>query len=328
MAIRVVKAGLLDTIQDTGRYGFQHWGINPGGAMDRTAMQLANMLVGNEQDEAVIEMHFPAAELLFEEPALIALAGADFNAIIDGEHIPPHQPVLVAKDAALSFTRHNSGARVYLAVRGGFIVNHWLGSCSTNLKVKAGGKDGKALQKNDQLLLKHNDAITTNQSVRLPWQADTKDLYTGNRFYFIPGNEYALLNDAAKTQLESASFILGRQYDRMGFRLQGAGLQYNIPKEQISTAVTKGTMQLLPDGQLIILMADHQTTGGYPRIGHVISAHIDSLSQLLPGAELFFEQTTMAKAEELLFQQQRNLHQLQNACNFRLAQWLKKQRLN
>jgi len=323
MAIRVLKSGLLDTIQDGGRYGFQHWGINPGGVMDGIAMQVANMLVGNHPEEAVIEMHFPAAELLFEAPSLITLAGADFCATINGEYLPPHQPVWVDKDAVLSFTKHISGARVYIAVFGGWVANNWLGSASTHLKASAGGNGGKALQKNDLLLLKTSQSMPAlTHSMRLPWQADIRELYTGSNFYFIPGAEYELLNDAAKKQLEDASFILGRQYDRMGYRLQGAGLLYSIPKEQISSAVTKGTMQLLPDGQLIILMADHQTTGGYPRIGHVISAHIPSLSQLLPGAEISFQQTDMATAEEWLFRQQRNLQQLQNACTFRLAEWM------
>lgn len=323
MAIRILKTGLLDTVQDAGRYGFQHWGVNPGGVMDSTAMQMANMLVGNEPHEPVIEMHFPAAEFLFEEAALIAIAGADFNAMVNGIYLPPHQPVWVAKGSVLSFNKHISGARIYLAFYGGFIADKWLGSYSTHLKVQAGGKDGKPLPKNGLLLLKNNLSLPDiSNSIRLPWQAAAKDFYSGNNFYFIPGAEYSLLNDAAKTQLENASFILGRQYDRMGYRLQGAGLQYRVPKEQISAAVTKGTMQLLPDGQLIILMADHQTTGGYPRIGHVISAHISSLSQLLPGAEISFEKTSMAKAEDLLFRQQRNLQQLQNACNFRLTEWL------
>jgi antagonist of KipI len=320
MPIRILKPGLLDTIQDAGRYGFQHWGINPGGAMDPIAMQVANMLVGNEPDEPVIEMHYPAAELLFEEPALIALAGADFGVGINGESFPSHQPVLVAKGSTLLFTKHVSGARVYLAVRGGWIADQWLGSYSTHLKAGAGGQKGKPLQRGEHLQLKQATAFSGNG--RLPWQADTKELYTGNPFYFIRGAEYDLLDAAARSQLQNASFILCRQSDRMGYRLQGAALDYSRSKELLSSAVTRGTMQLLPDGQLIILMADHQTTGGYPRIGHIISAHIASLSQILPGSELRFEETGIAEAESLLFKQQRNLQQLQNACNFRLAQWL------
>ncbi len=122
MPLRIHKAGLFDTIQDAGRYGYQHLGINPGGAMDIIAMKLANALVGNDPDEAVLEMHFPAAEIVFEETMLIALGGADLGAEINGEVLPILHPVIVQKNAVLKFKKNETGARLYLAVKGGFVT--------------------------------------------------------------------------------------------------------------------------------------------------------------------------------------------------------------
>ncbi len=319
MSIRILKAGLLDSIQDAGRYGYQHWGINPGGAMDSIAMSVANILIGNEASEPVIEMHFPPADILFEENAMIALAGADMRATVNGQAIPVHQPLLVAKDSVLRFSGLVSGTRVYMAVHGGWQADKWLDSCSTHLKVKAGGYHGRSLQKNDTLLFKKSISKPAQiPCTLLPWRANLSGLYNAGEFRFIEGNEYALLNARSRTSLTSASFTIAQQSDRMGFRLTGPVLTLDSQQELISTAVTKGTMQLLPDGQLIILMADHQTTGGYPRVGHIISADIPSLAQLPAGKKISFSKTDIASAEKAARLQQANLQQLQNACNFRL----------
>jgi antagonist of KipI len=327
MSLRITRQGLLDSFQDKGRYGYQHLGINPGGVMDTVAMRVANALVGNDRNEAVLEMHFPAAEIVFEEEALISLSGADLTPVIDGQEIPVLQPVLVQKGSVLKFAKHRSGARTYLAVRGGFVTKEWLQSSSTHLKVKAGGYKGRALQKNDPIQLRQNyqDAFTpTGKPVILPWKAKVTDLYTADHFPFIAGAEYELLDEISMQQMGATTFVIDQQSDRMGYRLQGKPLQLQTPKELISTAVTKGTMQLLPGGQLIILMADHQTTGGYPRIGHVASAAIPSLAQLRAGEKISLQQVDLPAAETMALEQERNLQQLQNACIFRLQQYLNK----
>lgn len=324
MAIRIHKPGLLDTIQDAGRYGYQHWGINPGGTMDSVAMRIANMLAGNDLAEPVIEMHFPASEIVFEENALVAIAGADFGAVLDDKPVAANQSFIVTKGSTLRFTQHKSGSRLYFSVYGGFLCDEWLGSHSTNLKVKAGGNSGAALQKQDIIRFKKPAAFNNvNACDIFHWQPNITNLYTTGALRFIAGAEYEHLCDKSKQQLQSASFIIGRKSDRMGYRLQGASLNCHLSKEMISSAVTKGTMQLLPDGQLIILMADHQTTGGYPRIGHLISADVPALSQAVPGQEINFIQTDIETAEQKLLEQESNLQQLQNACNFRLQEYLK-----
>ncbi|NCI45089.1 5-oxoprolinase subunit C family protein [Sediminibacterium soli] len=322
MGIRIIKQGLLDTVQDHGRYGHQHWGINPGGAMDAVAMRVANMLAGNEWNEPVIEMHFPAAELLFEEPALVAVAGADFNAAFNGMACDTNKLLLVRKNDRLHFTAHRKGSRAYLSVKGGIVADEWLNSCSTHLKVQAGGFAGRALHKNDTIRYKYAFKQAEKYTAQPAWRADVQHLYNGRAIRFIPGAEYHLLDEASKEYLHNEPFLLGRKSDRMGYRLEGVSLGYSNHQQIISTAVTRGTIQLLPDGQLMVLMADHQTTGGYPRIGHVIGADISSLSQTVPGSEIRFSKTDLATAEKLFIRQQTDLRLLQNACTLRLTDWL------
>jgi antagonist of KipI len=271
-------------------------------------------------------MHFPAAEILFEQTVLIALGGADFTARINDSEVSMHQPILVQESSVLTFGKNKTGARVYLAVEGGFKADQWLQSASTHRQVKAGGFEGRALQKNDRLLLKEDaqySFLTRDKAfATLPWKAKVSHLYSTGPFHFIPGEEYGCLSEASKQNLEAGLFTIDGQSDRMGYGLRGEPLAIESPKELISSAVTKGTVQLLPNGQLIILMADHQTTGGYPRIAHLISADIPSLAQMRAGEKFSLQKINMATAENALLEQERNLQQLQNACTFRLQDYL------
>jgi antagonist of KipI len=225
---------------------------------------------------------------------------------------------MVRKGSILRFSKQQTGARVYLSVEGGVVADKWLNSAGTHLKVKAGGYHGRALQKNDRILLKEKplyDFSDTNHAFEiLPWQAKITELY--------PGNEYEALDETSKQQLITEPFTIRRESDRMGYQMEGHLLQLISPKEMISTAVTRGTMQLLPNGQMIILMADHQTSGGYPRVGHIISADLSSLAQKRPGEKISLQQVSIADAERILLEQEMNLRQLQNACNFRLQEYL------
>lgn len=325
MSIRIQKQGLMDTLQDIGRYGYQHLGINPGGAMDTVAMRVGNALVGNDPGEAVLEMHFPAAGILFEETGLVALTGADFGAMINGQPVPMLQPLVVSKGAVLTFDRQVAGARLYFSMQGGFDIQEWMGSGSTNLKAKAGGFKGRSLQKNDHISCKKRSQyflLPGGQPWKaLPWKANVAELYQKNRFHFIPGAEFGWLTYNSQSRLTSCLFTIDRQSDRMACRLQGEPLISGIEKELISTAVTEGTIQLLPGGQLIILLADHQTTGGYPRIGHLSGASIPSLAQLQPGEKFSLHITDMTTAEAGLMDQEQKLQQIRHACHFRIQQY-------
>lgn len=323
MSLRIIKTGMLDTIQDAGRFGCQHLGINPSGAMDQFAMQVTNFLVGNDRGEAVIEMHFPASVFLFTQPTLIALGGAHFSASINGEPIPLYHPIIVCKNDLLHFNNPHKGARAYLAIAGGLAIEKWLDSFSTNLKAGAGGFKGRNLRKDDEIFFRHsfNKHNKENFTV-LNWQADTNwSKESNNDIYVLPGNEWNSLTSDAKENFTMSAFMITQQSDRMGYRLNNIPLPALTKEELVSSAVSFGTVQLLPDGKLIVLMADHQTTGGYPRIAHVITAHHSKLAQMKAGEKIQFHLTDQKTAEELLIKENKHLKQLEFACKIKLEEF-------
>jgi antagonist of KipI len=203
----------------------------------------------------------------------------------------------------------------------------WLNSCSTHLKAKIGGYQGRALQKDDDIPINDSDdfrsALKTKEFLVLPWQAD--DNWGDKKekeILVLPGHEWERLTEEGKESFLMTSFVITNQSDRMGFRLNNLSLPVMSSEEIVSSGVSFGTIQLLPDGKLIILMADHQTTGGYPRIAHVISAHHSRLAQVKAGDKIQFRATDQATAEELFSRQQQHLLQLQNACTFKLEEFL------
>jgi antagonist of KipI len=321
MSFSIIKPGLLDTIQDMGRHHYGSWGINPCGVMDPYAARVANMLVGNDVSEAVIEMHFPAAQVLFEQNALISITGADFCATLNDELLPLWRPIVVRKNTVLHFPKLNHGARCYLAVHGGICVPQWLGSYSTNLKAAVGGYNGRKLEKGDEISYKESSIyfpglLKEGRDYQLlSWKAATGSTYDfPNEIFFIRGQEWNALTDQSQHDLVENNFIIHPFSDRMGYQLKGVELKQQEKKEMISSGVDFGTMQLLPDGQLILLMADHQTTGGFPRIGHVISVHLPKLAQLRPSDAIHFKVTDIETAESLLLAQQQELTILRRSC--------------
>lgn len=322
MSLKVIKAGLLDTIQDMGRQGFRHLGINPTGAMDKYSLAVSNLLVGNQPGEAAIELHFPASVFLFTQPALVALSGADLSPTINGEAIPVNHPVIVRKNDVLQFHKSVTGARSYLALAGGLLIDKWLGSSSTHLKAKAGGYKGRQLMKEDELVMQQPFHYQQPEEfLVLPWRADTSWEDQSNEILVLPGHEWDRLTTEAIENFTKNAFVITQQSDRMGYRLDNNPLPVITKDEVVSSAVSFGTVQLLPDGKLIILMADHQTTGGYPRIAYVITAHQSRLAQRTAGDKIYFRLTDQSTAEDLLIRQQEHLKQLQNACTFRLEEY-------
>lgn len=326
-SITILKSGIADTIQDLGRFGQQQFGINPTGAMDIVAAKVANFLVGNPATEAVFELHFPASVFQFNEAALIALSGADFSAIINDEPIPINTPIIVAGGSVLKFTKLLSGARCYMAINGGLAIEKWLDSYSTHLKANAGGYFGRFLQKGDVINMHPTipfTALFKNHSTTiLQWQADVAELYKNvNTIEIISGNEYPFLTEASADLLTASCFVITAKSDRMGYQLHGIPLQLKQPFTLISTAVTRGTVQLLPSGELIVLMADHQTIGGYPRVAHVAQAAMPKLAQMQAHQRLTFKLITHTQALEMLRLHQQHLLHIQNACIFKLKEFL------
>lgn len=280
MSIRIIKPGICSAIQDLGRTGYRSLGIGPGGVMDFFAASVANFLVGNDEKAALIEMHFPGATIVFQSAARISITGADFEAHINDTSVPLYQPLYITNGDVLSFKKNNSGVRAYIAIGGGMMMDQWLGSYCTHIKVSAGGYKGRLLQKDDTINLNAAELTSRNKNISIAPSVIEKIYTQEHVIRCIAGPEYNLLNTQSENIFSNTSFYISNQSDRMGYRLQGDALSLKTPAELISSAVGFGTIQLLPNGQLIVLMADHQTTGGYPRIAAVITADLPRLAQL------------------------------------------------
>jgi antagonist of KipI len=305
MSILIRKEGILTTIQDLGRIGNRRFGINPSGAMDRTAVRLLNILVGNDENETVFEMHFPAGLLEFEKECVFAIGGADFSPTINDKRLRNWCSCKASAGDVLSFKTKASGNRAYLAACGGFSADRWLDSASTNLRAGLGGFHGRRLKTNDQVEFGTNRygsrvGLCIGQSF-IPPYANRQTIRA------VAGPEFETLTDESKKTLIAAVFQISLNSDRMGFRTSGEPLQRISNVEILSSGTTFGTVQLLPDGQMIILAADHQTTGGYPRILTVAAVDQCLLAQLGPGDEIHFELVTPPEAEELYLEFEKSL---------------------
>jgi antagonist of KipI len=310
MSILLETNGIMTTVQDLGRNGFRSFGVNPNGAMDKQAVRLINILLGNDENEAVLELHFPAPKIRFEQDAIIALGGADFGAKVNNEPIENWRCVFVEKGSLFEFTEKICGARCYLSVKGGFETQTWLGSASTNLTANI----GKSLKQNDSVNFKSTKQITNLKSKiansLIPYYSKFPTVR------IVAGAEFENLTALSEQNLLKKSFVISNQSDRMGFRLEGEPLYLLENTSLVSSAVNFGTIQLLPNGQMIILMADHQTTGGYPRIAHIISPDLPLLAQLNPHDKVAFHLISHEHAEEILLQNERDLNLLKLGVKF------------
>jgi antagonist of KipI len=325
MSLRITRQGVLDTIQDSGRFGYQYLGINCNGAMDKFSMQLANALLGKELNSPVFEIHFPSSQILFEKETIICITGADFLPTINNQQVPLHHPIAINKKSLLKFEKLQTGARCYVSILNELQLDKWMNSYSTNLKAGTGGFQGRGLLKNDVIRFQNGLDISgllhERGFVVLPWKAsDVVD--TRNEIEFIIGSEWHWLTSNAQDLFQEQWFQITNEADRMGYQLAGQSLQTKHNDQLVSSAVCFGTVQLLPNGQLIILMADHQTAGGYPRIAYVISAHLPILAQKKPNDVVKFKMTSLEEAEKKLLKQKKYLQQLQIACKFRMEEFL------
>ncbi len=325
MSLRIIKQGILDTVQDTGRYGYQHLGISTNGAMDLFSAQLANAILGKELQAPVLEIHFPSPQIRFEKETIICLTGAHFFPTINDREVPLHHPIAVGENAVLKFEKLQSGTRCYLALWQELQLLKWMNSYSTNLKGCTGGWHGRALVKNDSIPYPAEEklcaVVQEKDLVVLPWKSQ-EVVDTRKELEFLFGSEWHWMTSEAQELFQSSWFQVTIDADRMGYKLAGPELEMNTTDQLVSSAVSFGTVQLLPNGQLIILMADHQTTGGYPRVAQIISAHLPVLAQKKANDVLQFRVANLETAEAKLAAQQKYLQQLQMASKFRIEEYL------
>lgn len=298
--IDVLKPGMLTSFQDLGRRGYEHLGVPVNGVMDERAHRVANWLVGNSATEATLEITLLGPVLRFNADAVIALCGADLSPTVNQQPIAMNQAVQLAAGSVLAFGARRAGARSYLAVQGGYALQPVMGSTSTYVRGAYGGVDGKALVKGLRIPLK--DPTSKRVVQKLP----NAPLFpygvvqgAAAPIRLVMGREHASFNPHSLASLSSQPYRLSAQSDRMGYRLEGPSLQRDDAYELRSEAVTPGTVQVPPDGSPIILMADAQTTGGYPRIANVISVDLPRLAQRAPGDSLRFEWVDLEAAQRL-----------------------------
>lgn len=316
--VRVLRPGLLTTVQDTGRTGHQHEGVPVGGAMDPVALRAANLVVGNPAGAAGLEVTLVGPELELEGDVVLAVAGGDLGARLDGGPIPSNRAVRARAGARLSFAGRVRGCRQYVAFAGGLDVPLVLGSRSTYLRGGFGGLDGRALKRGDVLPLGPAGALarrvaeTLEPGAYASWSADVDTLagYGAAEVRALRGTHFDALSASSREGIFGSAFVIGRESDRMGYRLEGPPLELARPLELLSEAVAFGTVQLPPAGGLIVLMADRQTTGGYPRILQVAAIDLPRLAQLAPGDPLVFTEVSLAEAQALYIARERRLSRL------------------
>jgi antagonist of KipI len=292
---RVEEPGMFSTIQDLGRPGRRAAGVPTGGAMDRFALVAANLLVGNAENAPGLECALSGPALVATAACLVAVTGGDFELALNGERVPSWTSLFLSEGDRLAFGGRRWGARVYIAVAGGFDADRWLGSGATYGLVGRGGVHGRSLKAGDVLSALDapgGPAVTGRcvpDALRPAYSLEPE-------LSAIRGPHVRLLSRASQRALFGQRWAVSRDADRMGYRLEGEPLEIKA-EELVSFGLAMGCVQVPPAGQPIVLMADGQTAGGYPVVVGVARCDLPLAAQLLPGDHLRFRETTVEAAQ-------------------------------
>ena len=314
--IHVLKSGWLTTVQDLGRYGHQHSGVSVSGVMDAFSTIVANRLVGNPDQAAVLELTLKGPELQFEREAVVAITGANLSPTVNSNRIPMWQSIVVSRGSRLSFELPQHGSRAYVAVAGGIEVPPVLGSRSTHWASATGGFHGRPLGRGDVVYGGAPEPFVIQRiGTRLP--DSVRPRYERSATLRVtPGPQQEYFLSTSLAGLTEGSYTVSPQSDRMGYRLVGPKLIAQKGSRQfISDGTAMGALQVPSDGHPILLMADRQTTGGYPKLAVVISADLSLAAQLAPGDHITFALCSVARAHTLLRTQRARLDTDLPPCN-------------
>jgi antagonist of KipI len=277
MSIQIIKQGIMDTLQDKGRYGFQHIGIPPCGYLDYLSAQLSNVIVGNPIDAPIFELHFPASSFIFKEDQTICISGANFVPVLNDKSVAMNTAMHVCKNDNLHFMQPLLGKTSYLSIKGNIDSIAWLNSKSDFIS---------QIKTNDQFNIiawdvdnKKNNTLVDQKLESSIIDKVQKHIFNSNEIRFIPGPQWNDLTTESISNILKQPFYTSLNSNRMGYQLKGPSLQLMEEKTYLSSAVTRGTMQLLPNGEVIVLMANHQTIGGYANIGQIILVDLPKLVQ-------------------------------------------------
>jgi len=337
MSVRVLSPGLLTSVQDGGRHGCGAIGIGRAGAMDEVSLRLANMLVGNAQGAAALEITLRGPRLRFDTDALVALAGAEIDARCGDESMPRWRPIRLRAGSELNLGGMRRGARAYLAIAGSIDLPAVIGSRSTDINAALGpmprplaaGDElpcgARPHSSCDELWKKLEAACETGNrnAAAAAWSLDPSpwfDASTARPIRAIAGTHFEHLDAESQRALFGAEFRVGIDSNRVGCRLEGAPLQLAAPIEMVSAGTVSGTVQLPPGGVPIALTAEAPTTGGYPRIAQVIAIDLPHLTQRRPGDVVRFAQIDLADAQMRYLERERALARLSETLRWRLHQ--------
>lgn len=315
--IAVLKPGLLTTVQDLGRFGYQKFGVVVGGALDRFALRVVNSVVGNDENAAVLELAQLGPELRFARETLIAWTGADFPAQIGGEPLPPDRAVRVRAGETISFGAARSGVRAWLAVAGGIDVPLVLGSRTTYRRGGFGGFEGRPLRAGDTLRAGEFSEWTRSYLGKAPrcsaWSVRPPTLGkppAAGTVRAVRGPEWEWFEAEAQRLFFASDWTATKDADRMGVRLAGPSLPQRTVREMISEGVADGVVQVPAGGAPIVLLPSRQTVGGYPRLAVVVTVDLGRLAQLAPGRTIRFEEISVAEAQSLYLARERDLNRV------------------
>ncbi len=296
--ITVLKPGFFSTIQDQGRWGYQAFGMPVAGAMDRYAFRLANLLVGNKPEAAMIEMSMLGAAFKFDDAQIVAICGADMQAELDGKRVANWTSFEVTPGSELRLDYAPTGFRTYLAIRGGIDVPSVLGSRSTYTPAKIGGLEGRALQQGD--LLDVGCDFESDVRLRSISAGDIPDYSQNITLRVLLGPQDDMFSPEAIATFFDSEYLISEEADRVGYRLQGPKITHLDKAVIISDALPMGAIQIPAHGLPIIMMADRQTTGGYAKIGAVIGPDLSKLAQAKPGDRVIMQRIDEQQAVDAL----------------------------
>jgi antagonist of KipI len=297
--LEIWEPGLLTTVQDGGRVGWARYGVPPSGPLDKAAFRAANRLVGNPPDAAGLEITLTGPTLRCSRPSLVAVCGAEFELWAGSIRVPTWHAVFLRAGQWLYFGERRQGARAYLAVDGGMDVPLFLDSRSTYLTGGFGGVEGRALRRGDRLPLGPG-ALQPSMRAGRAWPASERPPYTSAptlRVVLGPQDDH--FTQAGLETFLSTAYELTPESNRMGARLKGPPIQHRDTTGIVSDGVVIGSVQVPASGQPIVMLADHQTTGGYPKIATVIQADLPLLAQIVPGDYVRFDAVSLAEAQTL-----------------------------
>ena len=298
MSITVLSPGLLTTVQDMGRVGYQQFGVSVSGVMDPRSAALANILAGNGPGEAVLECTMMGPKLRFDRACVIAITGGDLGPTLDGQPIPGYRALAVRAGQVLGFTAPKTGCRAFIAFSGGLDIPLAMGSRSTDLKARLGGLQGRKLEKGDAIGFRAPvEALPRMEDRALRPEFAPQPVYT-LRVVLGPQDD-AFTQDGLRTFLTGA-YTVTPEFDRMGCRLSGPAIQHRQTADIISDGIAFGAVQVPSSGAPIIMLADRQTTGGYTKIANVITADFRILAQLKAGDKVRFAEVSVEEAQNIL----------------------------